>query len=129
MSWGALGGVLGGVAAVIAAIVGYASLKAKREADRATAAAAQGAQELAGVKVSIDSLTAALARADADREILANELHDEREAHTVTRAELVQLRTEFTEYKRAATDRVKVLARQLREIGGDTSQQEEPADD
>lgn len=126
--WAVLGGIFSGVAAVVTAFVGAAAIKAKRKADL-------GAQDIEAVKISITSLQAALARSDTDRAELRSDLSAEREAHALTRAEVVALRTEmvaltvqFGAEKRACADRVKVLARRIRQLGGDPAEDGEHDD-
>lgn len=65
--WPLVGGILGGLAALVSAIVGYRALVAKRAVD-------EGLKEVAEIKISIESLQAALARADIERDRLSTEL-------------------------------------------------------
>lgn len=117
--WTVIGPILGALGTLIAGLAAYQGIRQKRLADG-------GTQQIESVKLSLASLEAALKRSDLANESLRQELATERAAHDQTRAdmralrrELESLRTEVRAERRQHADRVKVLIRQVRALGGE----------
>ena len=110
-----IGGLAGTLAVIISAFVGYGTYKSNQTATV--------------MKLSLESLEMSLKRSDKDVDDLTTELHEARARHaeeiaalrvslSTTQAELDQLKAAFSTERRAHADRVKVLVRQIRRLGG-----------